>query len=269
MLSRMRNLTLGVATALVGATLLIAPLIARFSTTEYVSGNTTLDENDPGGWMFARDAANAVPYTFGFGAASIGGGSLYVPPIAGLAARKFIGELFLVTPMADIDTISFDFKIGAGGDASDTYQYYGNVYANFGVSSSTKFYDCRYDVVPTSGSTGAFTTVTFDPLLNYPVTTRGGASASPFVCPASPAAMGPGATLRAFSLNLGDTGDSDIGLDGYFDNVVVTTTAGETVYDFEPVPQSKNDCMGGGWQDYGTQFKNQGQCVKFIAAGKR
>ena len=57
--------------------------------------------------------------------------------------------------------------------------------------------------------------------------------------------------------------------DGYFDNVVVTTTAGETVYDFEPVPQSKSDCAGGGWQDYGTQFKNQGQCVKFIAAGKR
>lgn len=269
MLSRMRNLTLGLATAFVGATLIVAPLTARFSTTEFISADTGAFENDPGGWMFARDAANAVPYSFGFGAASIGGGSLYVPPITGAPAKKFIGELFLVTPMADIDTISYDFKIGAGGDLSDRSRFYYNVYANFGVSSPTKFYDCRYDVRPMTGSTTGFTTVTFDPQQNYPVTTRTGLSGSPFACPASPAAMGSGATLRAFAINMGDTNAGDTGLDGYFDNVVVTTTAGETVYDFEPVPQSKADCAGAGWQDYGTQFKNQGQCVKFIAAGKR
>lgn len=268
MLSRMRHLTFGVAAAIAGATLLIAPLTARFATTEYISGNTATFENDPGGWVFARDVNNAVPYSFGFGAASIGGGSLYVPPIAGPAAKKFIGEVFLVTPMADIETISYDFKIGPAGDLSDRKYFYYNVYANFGVSSPTKFYDCRYDVIPMTGSTSEFTTVTFNPAHAYPVTKRGD---SPFACPASPAAMGAGATLRVFTINMGDTAGAagDTGLDGYFDNVVVTTTAGETVYDFEPAPQSKADCDGGGWQDYGTQFKNQGQCVKFVAAGKR
>lgn len=262
----MRHSKLGIAAAFIGATLLIAPLTARFANTEYISGNTGTFENDPGGWMFARDANNAVPYSFGFGAASVGGGSLYAGPISGPGARKFIGELFLVTPMADVESISYDFKIGAGGDLSDRRHFYLNVYANFGVSSPTKFYDCRYDVIPVTASTTDFTTVTFDPSNTYPVAKR---ADSPFACPASPAAMGAGATLRAFTLNMGDTGISDAGLDGHFDNIVVTTTAGETVYDFEPVPQSKDDCAAGGWQDYGTQFKNQGQCVKFIAAGKR
>lgn len=269
MLTPMHNLKLGLAAALVGSTLLVTPLTARFGAIEFISGNTASAENETGGWMFARDAANAVPYSFGFGAASVGGGSLYVPPIAGPAAKKFIGELFLVTPMADVESISYDFKIGAGGDTSDRKYFFYNVYANFGVSSPTKFYDCRYDVIPATGSTTEFTTVTFDPQQNYPVTTRGGAAASPFVCPSSPVAMGAGATLRAFVINMGDGAAGDAGLDGYFDNVVVSTTAGETVYDFEPVPQSKDDCTGGGWQDFGTQFKNQGQCVKFIAAGKR
>lgn len=218
--------------------------------------------------MFARDLTNAVPYEFSFDAASTGFGSLYVPPLAGIPAKKFIGELFLVSPMADIETISYDFQMGAGESNKD--QYYANVYANFGVSSPTKFYDCRYDILPATGSSSEFTTVTFDPQGTYPVTRRGGAAASPFPCPASPAAMGPGATLRAFTLNIGDTLASDTGYDGYFDNVVVTTTSGVTTYDFEPeLPQTADACKNGGWQNYGGLFRNQGLCIKFVNTGKR
>ncbi len=256
------------ATVLCAAAFVTVSAAARSHVT-YISGNTAAAENDPGGWVFARDPNNAVPYQFTFGPATSGGGSLFVPPISGVAAKKFIGELFLVTPMADVQSISYDFLIGAGGDAGDRKQYYANVYANFGVSSPTKFYDCRYDILPATGSTTSFTTVTFDPQATYPVATRGGAAASPFPCPASPAAMGAGATLRAFAINLGDTTNVDIGLDGYFDNVVVTTTSGETVYDFDPIPASKADCMNNGWRDYGDQFANQGQCVRFVSNGKR
>ena len=81
--------------------------------------------------------------------------------------------------------------------------------------------------------------------------------------------MGAGATLRALVINIGDGGAGDAGLDGLFDNVVVSTSAGETVYDFEPVPQTKADCAGAGWQDYGDQFKNQGQCVSWAARHTR
>ncbi len=51
-----------------------------------------------------------------------------------------------------------------------------------------------------------------------------------------------------------------------FDNVNI----GGTVYDFEPavMPVSKDDCKKGGWEIFGI-FKNQGDCVSFVATGGR
>lgn len=246
------------------------------ATNIVVSGDTATGENQPG-WLFNRDASTSTPFEFNDDAASIGTGSLYVLPIGSDPADKFIGENFLLTPIADVSSISYDFKIGSGADASDEEQFYMNVYANFGESDPTKFYDCRYNVVPTVGSTTDFTTVTFDPSEAYPVTTRSGAQASPHTCPAIPADMNtlsPGSTLRMFALNVGDTSTNDIGLDGYLDNVVVTTAADVITYDFEPmgedptgVPLTKDECKNGGWMDFeNPTFKNQGQCVSFVAS---
>ncbi len=243
-------------------------LTASAATVVTVSGDTAAGENQPG-WLFNRDLTTATPYEFNDDAASIGSGSLYVLPIGANASDKFVGENFLNALIADVDSVSYDFKIGAGGDSSDEEQFYMSVYANFGVSPDDKFYDCRYSVVPTTGSTGSFTTVTFDPSAEYPVATRG---TSPFACPASPSDMddlSAGSNIRAFSLNVGDTSTSDIGLDGYLDNVVVNLDSGTTVYDFEPVPAqatTKNDCMKGGFAAFG--FKNQGQCIRFVETGK-
>lgn len=33
------------------------------------------------------------------------------------------------------------------------------------------------------------------------------------------------------------------------------------------VPTSKDQCKHGGWQDFGSMFKNQGDCVSFVATG--
>ena len=38
------------------------------------------------------------------------------------------------------------------------------------------------------------------------------------------------------------------------------------VVDSEPSPASKDDCKNGGWQRFGV-FKNQGECVSFVATG--
>lgn len=220
------------------------PLSASALTpgTVIVNGNTAAAENTEG-WMFNRDTSTSSPYEFNAGAASIGAGSLYVQPISGAnASDKFIAEHFLLSLIADVDTISYDFKIGSGGTAADANDFYLNVYANFGESSPTKFYDCRYSLVPTVGSTGAFTTVTFDLNDEYSVTTRG---TSPYQCPASPKGMdllSEDSTIRAFAINVGDTSTSDAGLDGYLDNVVVTGPAGSTIYDFDPyVPACSSD----------------------------
>ncbi|HYF96699.1 MAG TPA: hypothetical protein VD947_01525, partial [Patescibacteria group bacterium] len=159
----------------------------------------------------------------------------------------------------------------SGGDSNDEEHFYMNVYANFGESDDTKFYDCRYNVIPTVGSTSDFTTVTFDPTQSYSVDTR---NTSPYPCPASPADMdllSPSSNIRMFSLNVGDTSANDAGLDGYLDNVVVTILNGDTtIYDFEEAPvtlSSKNDCKKGGWQDSEAPvFKNQGDCVSHFAS---
>ena len=211
------------------------------SETIVVSSNTSAGENLPG-WMFNRDPGTDTPFVFNTDQSSIGAGSLYVLPIGSSSpSDKFIAENFINAPIADVDSISYDFMIGSGGENTDEEQFYMNVYANFGVSDDNKFYDCRYNIVPTTGSTGGFTTVTFDPNQSYPVTTRTGGSASPFTCPSVPAQMdnlSPGSNIRVFSLNLGDTTVSDEGIDGYFDRVVTVIDDGDnthtTTYDFDP-----------------------------------
>lgn len=244
---------------------------ANASTTVVVSGDT-FDLAEYSGWLFNRDTNTQTPYIFTTDQASIGFGSLYVEPITNSIngdADKFIGELFLDEEIANIQSISYDFLIGQGGVAADENHFYMNVYANFGESSFDKFYDCRYNVVPTTGSTTDWTTITFDPTQAYPVATRTGASASPHTCPAVPADMdnlSPNSTIRVVALNVGDTSGNDDGLDGYYDNVVVAEVDGTTIYDFEAVPTDKNECKQGGWENYG--FKNQGQCIQFVNTGK-
>ena len=36
--------------------------------------------------------------------------------------------------------------------------------------------------------------------------------------------------------------------------------------DAKPLPTSKDQCKNGGWKTYGV-FKNQGDCVSFVATG--
>jgi hypothetical protein len=64
-----------------------------------------------------------------------------------------------------------------------------------------------------------------------------------------------------------------MGLDGYLDNVVVNTLSGDTVYDFEPapvVPLAKDECKKDGWRMFtDVVFKNQGDCVSYVATNGR
>lgn len=220
--------------------------VEKEEETIIVTENTTNAENT-NGWMFNRDMTTATPYEFNTNEAAIGDGALNVLPIGANAADKFIGEYFVLDEIDNVISFSYDFKIGASGDDTDEEQFYMNVYANYGTSSPTKFYDCRYNVVPIIGSVAGFTTVTFDPTQAYPVTTRGGATPSPYTCPAVPAdmnAQSPNSTFRAFAINLGDTSGSDTGLDGYFDKVVLDTPSKITTFDFEP-KKIKNDVITG------------------------
>lgn len=246
---------------------------ANVNSTVVVSGDT-FDSVEYSGWLFNRDTSTQTPYIFTFDKASIGNGSLYVEPITNTINGnndKFIGELFFNEEITNFESVSYDFLIGSGGTVADANHFYLNVYANFGETPFPNYYDCKYDVVPSAGSTSDWTTVSFDPTqeITNPshITTR---SSSPYTCPSTPADMdlqSPGSTIHFVSINVGDTSGNDDDLDGYYDNVVVTYADGTTVYDFEPAnPVTKDHCKNGSWENFG--FKNQGQCVRFVNTGK-
>ena len=256
-------MAVGAILALV-TTMALSSITSAATSTVVVTGDTAAGNNQPG-WLFNRDTSTDTPFEFNSDEASVGVGSLHVQPIGANASDKFVGELFYLGEIADVTSVSYDFKTN---NASDADQFYLNLYVNDG-SDPTEFYDCRYNVVPTTTSpdpvTG-FTTVTYD--LSDPATSVTQRVTSSIVpCPASPAGLPAGAVLRAVQLNVGDTSASDTGLEGYLDNVVISAAGDSTVYDFEPAltPATKDECKKNGWQTFNTPvFKNQGDCVSFV-----
>lgn len=241
--------------------LLLASTSAMADSTVIVGGDTATGENQPG-WLFNRDPDNTTPFEFTADEASIGRGSVYVLPIGPSAPDKFIAEHFLLSSLDDLEQISYDIRLGPNseGDPAAVSQFYLNVYTNLPGTAVDNFYECRFDFVADSASANAWTpTVITRTTVADDVQPRDGAT-----CPATLEGMPAGSTVRMVAVTLGDTNTSDEGVDGYFDNVVVTQSGDSTTYDFEPLPPSKDACKKGGFVDYG--FKNQGQCVSYVTS---
>ena len=189
-------------------------------------------------WFFQRDAANVTQGGFTTEEASIGTGSLKAGPIGDDPLEKFIAEhgsadgATPLMPVSELASIAYDFLIaGNGSEAESGDRPYLNVYTTF--TDPGKFYDCRFDYVPGSGSTTDFTTASFATGAT-PTHVQNGSGVAPTDCPATLAEMPAGSHLRFFSISVGDTTVSDDELAGFLDNVKVATTSGTTTYDFEP-----------------------------------
>lgn len=262
-----------------------APLFLSQSASAATPADSTVvvTQADTKGWAFNRDTTTMTPYEFTEDKKSIGAGSLYVLPISDANPKnKFVAEKALNIPAADLQSVAYDFLIAGNGDAADANQFYLNIYTN--KPGSTTFYDCRYDYVPTTGSTSAFTTASFsrtDTPVNVADRTTGGDT---YVCPPKLSDLEAGSTVSFFSLSVGDTSTSDTGLAGYLDKVVVSTTSSTTTYDFEknqpapPVPtattpESRDDCKNDGYKNFvdhkGNKFKNTGECIKYVQKNNR
>ncbi len=241
-------------------------LVASSAGIAAAGPTLTVDGDGQEGWLFNRDAGTATPYEFSLDEASVGSGSLYVLPIANdpTGSDKFIAEQFIGVDMGTVDSIAYDFLIAGDGTGADANEFYLNLYVNHPDSSPDKYYDCRYDYVPTTGSTTGFTTAHFA-MDDAPssMTTSGSAPAG-FTCPATPSEMPGGSYLRMFSLSVGDTSDNDTGLAGYYDNVSITRDGDVTTWDFEVPVRVKDDCRNGGYVDFG--FANQGECISALQA---
>ena len=63
-------------------------------------------------------------------------------------------------------------------------------------------------------------------------------------------------------------GSGNAGAVSNADALYVSVAGNRTTFDFEleePKPTNREQCKNGGWQSYGTSFKNQGDCVSFVA----
>lgn len=193
------------------------------------SNYIVVSSNNENGWTFNPDPVYATPYEFNYEQASVGNGSLEVEPIGSTPAHKFIAAKTMGIPVADLNSIAYDFLIAGDGTASDAAHFYLNVYTN--LPSSATFYDCRFDYVPATGSTASFTTAMFS---STDVPADVADRPDMFTCPATLAGMPAGSTISFVALNVGDTSTNDVGLGGYLDKAVFDTVSSVTTYDFEP-----------------------------------
>jgi hypothetical protein len=210
------------------------------STTTKVYGDTYSGGSIPG-WLFNRDASTSTPFEFNNDESTLGDGSLYVLPIGANPSDKFIGEYFVLDEVANTSSISYDFKIGGGGDASDANEFYLNVYTLIDDTYSN-YYDCRFDYVPSTGSTSSFTTFSVDLSSPADVVKKSGWSSYDDPCPTNPKDMPAGSHLFFFAISLGDTSANDEGVDGYFDNVVFESNEDTEIFDFEMAPEQIAIC---------------------------
>ena len=261
MLKRVKKIMASAAAMLAVAMVVFVPSASAVSTIVVSPSNNQ-------GWIFNGDPSTSTPYEFNENHASIGQGSLYVQPIGSNPADKFIAAKPLNVAATSLNSVSYDFMIADNGTAASAQQFYLNVYTK--LAGSTAYYNCRFDYVPTLGSTTNFTTVTFaagDTSVNV-----GDRAGDAFTCPATLADMPADSTISFIALNVGDTSTGDVGLGGYLDNVVVTTAGNATTYDFETDPTvlpNKEACKHNGWMtSEAPLFKNQGDCVSYFATRK-
>ena len=219
----------------------ILPRLAHAQSTTMIVSPSSLQ-----GWTFGT-APYDTDIVFGTTYASIGSGSLEFGPISDSADNKLI----MRPPVTDLDiadftSISFDFYEVSNVSSQ---QFYINIYVDLAVNGIDVFgtwYDCRYDFVAASGLASntwhtlpAMDTTTPD---NVTDTTGGNCAAD---------IQSNTGNIFLIALNAGDTSTNDIGLQGAIDNVVISTSAGETVYDFEPDPGDDETVLSVQFPNYG------------------
>jgi hypothetical protein len=88
-----------------------------------------------------------------------------------------------------------------------------------------------------------------------------GAGGPPFYTLAQLKATCPDAVVIGFGVNVGTFNPS-------YDVETDLVDFNGTVYDFQLAPTSKDQCKNGGWQTFtNPTFKNQGDCVSYVATG--
>jgi hypothetical protein len=194
-----------------------------------IGGYCYVNQANRHGWWFPSEGI--VYWGFNGDDASIGNGSVWFEPLGPSAIDQFIAWVPGVNQVSDLVGLSYDYKM-TNGDPADVNRFYVLLWVDqpengIGTLFFPGYYDCQYAYLPSGGNVGQWKTVT--PNFSNPDGYGGAGS-----CPSNPGGLSAGTQIIQLSLNAGEETAHDDGLEGRFDNVVVTTPSGTTTYDFEP-----------------------------------
>jgi hypothetical protein len=268
-----RKLTLAAVVAV------IAALSAGVAAADAATTTVKVTQNDIGSSWFETDMRPPGYYQFVEG-----------PATAPLGR----GSLELVTPdgSSKVNLSNFDYQ-GTLLSAVDDMSYY-TYRSSSSTGSAVQAPSLQVAIDPNGDGTG-FDTLVFEPVYNtgqgaltddawqhwdafdggqatwWSTRAIGGTCAS--TCYRSWSdivADNPGATVLSVTIN---QGSGNPGIDANTDAIEFGTADQSTVWDFEPLtgpPASKDECKQGGWQKFDNpSFKNQGDCVSYVATGGR
>lgn len=255
----------------------VAPAVA--ATVKVTAGDV-----DAGSW-FTADTRPGASWAFEAGPATppLGSGSLELTTPLGSAKVQMLTDAYVGTRLADVDGIGYStyrdpastgFVAGLpslnlrvdldGGGSPDVYMVYepyqdqGNAAVLTGVWQNWDAHaagDAEWWINTGAGGCPQATPCTWDEILT----------------------AFPDATIREgadFPGSLGvNQGSGNPGLVTNADALRVSVAGQATTYDFDPAvgpPVAKDECKRGGWQrfDAPRQFRNQGDCVSFVASGR-
>jgi hypothetical protein len=256
----MKKLAIGAFTSLAATIALPFVALAAPKTTVVTPANLQGWQEYPGSGQlsFVKDATSPLPK---------GALQLDTP---NTADEVQIDRSLKPTAINDVTNMSYSAKRVAGAnyaspayivgvdtdndDSADIYAWYEPVY---NVSANTNFNKWQtFNLDSTTTKFWSFTAIDNNG--------HGGANGSNFFTLKDVENADSNAKIVELTLN---TGSGTPGWSVRTDNV----TFNDSTWDFEQtnVPSNKNDCKNGGYANYtdtkGTAFKNQGDCVSFVA----
>jgi hypothetical protein len=240
------------------------------------------------GWFFYNDETDVInnslgSFVTGPDTPPLGVGSAQIS-VSGTQRRNLATYQFSGAKLADITTLKFSTynpSVGNGGGPNRS----GYLHFNVDFNGSDTWQRRLVFVPSNNGAVIQNSWQEWDAI-------RGGAalwgySGNSWPVTGEPAGTAPGAVLKPWSLILTQypgvrirVTDAFVGIrvgepyeSGYTENIDAFkfgTASGTTEFDFEPTigpPTNKDQCKDGGWQQFNTPvFKNQGDCVSYVAS---
>jgi hypothetical protein len=241
------------------AAVLCVPVIAFAATATVVTpgnlqGWDTADTRPGGNVSFVEDAT-----------APLGSGALELTTDATTAAKAQLLKA-TNTPLAEVKDLSYYTKqvTATSPTGAPSYQLAVDLDAN-GTFDTNLVYEPYWNgtVVP-----GTWQQWDVDAGQFWSSSTAGGLTAGaggpPLYTLADVLALNPDAVVVGFGVNVGTYNP---GYNVETDAVVFS----DATYDFEATepltsPATKEECKDGGWQTFNPAFRNQGECVSFVAS---